>query len=1477
LKVITTKQANGSFNGQLINNITSSSKSWFSLSNNQLNGNYYPIPSSPTELPSHIGIWTSSLEEETSGIKIVGDSNLSNGENVILIQGNWSAGMHYATEEDYGEVRDDGSSVTGKHYWRWWHNSGSGNWMGLFGRYTQQLQAGKWYRASVYVRSNYTVTVAPFLIYTGDANNVRPIYTITQRYKWERIAVSFYMDPSYNNSGRPYLYGHYGPAGTYIDWDGYLLEGPFDNDPGTENVPHPEQEIGFISGYGTKKAFYFDGQDDYIELPQQIILNKDNARIKASFYVDDFTAHIDRANSVAFLTRDYATYSFIGLMEGRLHFETDTNNDGGYLYSNSITTGQWFDVEIEFVNGTANLYVNDALEDSLTITDNITVGFIGKCLPDSSFQSYYPSWYDGMIKDIVIETNGEVVYNTKNLQEDLGTLYGVTKVDDGTGNIVRPSLTADGISTIQIPLTLPDNGTIEMWYYPEQFYSYNTLWDNSIDPNVWKCWIDSTGVLQARLNTAYVSCDLNNLGGVKSWYHIAFTWEKTGNISLFVDGNLIESTPITGWVNPGTYFYIFGGNSGNTKGKGICHDCRVWNVARTQQEIQRDMNKPLAGDETGLIGYWRLDEGSGDVAYDLTSNGNNGVIYNGTWTTTQAPAVLRLQDTRSIHTLRLAGDNNLNAYPVDFDIQLYDNSGNKLYEENVTDNNIVELTKQLPQVYDIGTMDISIHKVNNAAFITEISNIFDFSRTDSIKPKTLTTNLVGISINSQDNIKSKINDTVSQHNVELSSLDSILYKIVNSSFFRQYEFKSSDVTTTRVSENKEIVVTFSTGDSLTLTTSQVKDIIVEILKSDPLIVREDIEYNEITVDLSSNDILKPLTADLSNPTNVHTKMDEPFRKIYGKVEITYTDPFLDGDLTINASETNRATNVKDVSDGFDTVEHKYFSLHNNKLDGTYHPVPTQEPVGWWNNTLSNGTGMFDQPPQITVTFETPRPVVNLKVAGDNQLNNYPVDFTIELYDASNTLLHSEQVVDNTQLIWNKAISEVQSVAKLVLTISKINKPYSVAKITEFYTAVRETYYNDDIIDIDLLEELEYPTGTISISAISANEIDITLDNKNNKFSEGSTISSVWKYLKKNRKVKAWLGVEIISGEIEWYPLGTFWTTQWNVPTNRSVAHVTARDILELMRFTDFETSQVYVNYTLYQLFELVLQDFGLTNEEYIIDDNLQNIIIPYAWFERDTHRKALEKLASCALIQVYCDRQNRIVVTPNKSTNTLMYVYADDVNIFDKQFPMAWSEIANYVEVESITYKQGTQQIVYEDNSTIDIGPGESITLTYTYSMIPVMNAIQPIITGGADIVVTQFNSYAWGAEVTFTNNGTSSQQITSITIEGTPLQESGRTICVAKDETLIRENGKIKATLSSDFIQNTSYAQQLANEVLDTFKDARQDIELDTKGNIALKLQDKIKAPGQVEGNTNYYLVSRQQIHWAGALSAQVIGKKIS
>ena len=57
---------------------------------------------------------------------------------------------------------------------------------------------------------------------------------------------------------------------------------------------------------------------------------------------------------------------------------------------------------------------------------------------------------------------------------------------------------------------------------------------------------------------------------------------------------------------------------------GLLDEVRVWNVARTAKQIRQNVKKALnLKKATGLVAYWRMNEGSGQVAEDASGNGHD--------------------------------------------------------------------------------------------------------------------------------------------------------------------------------------------------------------------------------------------------------------------------------------------------------------------------------------------------------------------------------------------------------------------------------------------------------------------------------------------------------------------------------------------------------------------------------------------------------------------------------------------------------------------------------------------------------------------------------------------------------------------------------------------------------------------------------------------------------------------------------------
>ncbi|MFC1887632.1 tandem-95 repeat protein [Candidatus Cloacimonadota bacterium] len=137
--------------------------------------------------------------------------------------------------------------------------------------------------------------------------------------------------------------------------------------------------------------------------------------------------------------------------------------------------------------------------------------------------------------------------------------------------------------------------------------------------------------LQFVLQTGPGNPDESKLNGNTSlnageWYHVAATYDGS-NMRLFVNGIEDAVMAQTGLFTADTTFWIgrsFDGRYFN----GQIDEVRVWNTARTEDDIRNSMCSKLVGDESGLVGYWRFDESTGSFCWDDSGNENHGSLIN---------------------------------------------------------------------------------------------------------------------------------------------------------------------------------------------------------------------------------------------------------------------------------------------------------------------------------------------------------------------------------------------------------------------------------------------------------------------------------------------------------------------------------------------------------------------------------------------------------------------------------------------------------------------------------------------------------------------------------------------------------------------------------------------------------------------------------------------------------------------------------
>ena len=113
----------------------------------------------------------------------------------------------------------------------------------------------------------------------------------------------------------------------------------------------------------------------------------------------------------------------------------------------------------------------------------------------------------------------------------------------------------------------------------------------------------------------------NQAFSTNTWYHVAFVCGN-GKCTMFINGVEDSSMEISGnnyvieglqLCSSGSYF----------RANAQMAQIRFWKKALSASAIQDAMSRQVSPTSDGLFGYWKLDEGEGNVYHDATGNGRD--------------------------------------------------------------------------------------------------------------------------------------------------------------------------------------------------------------------------------------------------------------------------------------------------------------------------------------------------------------------------------------------------------------------------------------------------------------------------------------------------------------------------------------------------------------------------------------------------------------------------------------------------------------------------------------------------------------------------------------------------------------------------------------------------------------------------------------------------------------------------------------
>ncbi len=434
-------------------------------------------------------------------------------------------------------------------------------------------------------------------------------------------------------------------------------------------------------------ALSFDGVNDYVDAGNGASLNAladtmtIEAWIKPNSIIPTYPAFIQKYS----VGDGWILTAVSTINGGKTLFLIDGTSIYRYSGNNALTVGSW--THVVYIKDGSNLhcYINGALSDGTSSGDPSALGTNTQNLKIGTGQTGY---FDGTIDDVRIynralsaseiryhynrggpvaqwsfdEGSGSVAYDATESNND-GTLYGgmATSTADGSGwkaGKYGSALAFDGVNDYvdvgnsNSIMNLTGEFSIEFWTKVNNFTAITGLVSSfdKFNGYGWGIPVSSSGnklELRRSYGVQYLQ-DIAVSGTLQTgtWYHIVGLYDGT-YLKIYVDGVLfgtpkavtstafIKGTGITATIGrayPGDYF------------NGLIDDVRIYSYARTPDEIALDYNAGFAAKvggtwdfNQGQVGYWAMDEGTGQTAYDISGNNNNGTLGASTSTGTDDP------------------------------------------------------------------------------------------------------------------------------------------------------------------------------------------------------------------------------------------------------------------------------------------------------------------------------------------------------------------------------------------------------------------------------------------------------------------------------------------------------------------------------------------------------------------------------------------------------------------------------------------------------------------------------------------------------------------------------------------------------------------------------------------------------------------------------------------------------------------------
>lgn len=403
------------------------------------------------------------------------------------------------------------------------------------------------------------------------------------------------------------------------------------------------------------------------------------------------------------------------------------------------------------------------------------------------------------------------------------------------------------------------------------------------------------------------------------------------------------------------------------------------------------------------------------------------------------------------------------------------------------------------------------------------------------------------------------------------------------------------------------------------------------------------------------------------------------------VRFYLVDPSAKKNGTVSESDSAPGTKASETISENETISGKFAGLELNRwmLDGTI-DIPNDgfegQQTGWWSGEVSDENAELDS----TITFEFSAPVstVGWSLLFDDKMQQYPAQITLTAYGSDNAVIAAA----------TKAITQVRqnislpaaNYTRLTLQFDKTYLPKTRARLRQIDFGLTETYENDSLANVQIVEE-----ASVSCESFPSRQISFTFDNADHRYNILNP-DGVFSVVQDGQKLLARC---IVNGES--IDVGEFFFTSVTARDSGVTAQLIGNDMAATLERATYENG----NATACELQAAVSSVLDGYDINVIYGDEAAAKTVVPAVPRKTTRREAIRLLAQAAMCSVWFDRSGNLHIAELSAGAVLGEITPDELYNYDG---VSISEAVDCVELH---IKSDYANI----DTTITAGSGKNI------------------------------------------------------------------------------------------------------------------------------------------------------------------------